>query len=158
MPQRERTLQVDEISHGTEQFVDFVLVEDVVAVGCLRQRGGPDVDFEQPVDDRGRVLLERCHHRGTELRAAPGVKQLGGVLLPTRPQMPFDDVRDVHDVDFDRNVFSASTGRQSSPVPTLEGVGKRTGYLAVQAHPIGQDAGRTAMRMDELGDRVAGGE
>ena len=43
---RTRTLEIDEISHRPEQLVDLVAIESAVTIRRLRQRRGPDIDFE----------------------------------------------------------------------------------------------------------------
>jgi hypothetical protein len=72
--------------------------------------------------------------------------------------MHLDDIGQVHDVDLIRNFFSACAVRHPATVPAFEYKRQRLPDLPVQSHPIGENPGRTAVRINQLRDPVTCGE
>jgi hypothetical protein len=83
MSKGERTLEIDEVAHCSKHLVELVTVKGFVTIRRLRQRGRPDVNVEQSVDDRGRVTLENLDHGRAELSATPGTNNVDHALDPT---------------------------------------------------------------------------
>ena len=100
-------------------------------------------------------MLEYLGHLRAELRATPGTDDVDGRRKATRAKVHFDDIGEVNDVNFKRNIFSASTIRHPLAVPALEDIRQRLPDIAVQTHPVGKNSGRTAMRLDQIGNLVA---
>ena len=72
--------------------------------------------------------------------------------------MNLDDIGQPDDPDFERDVLPTNAVGHTSAVPALEDVRERLADLRVQPHSVGEHSCRGAMRVDELGDLIAGAE